>query len=90
MELQLNRAILQQYDQQVARFDQLAGLNLDHLPHEGRAALVMELVHHIDVARMETGIRAVAHYHLLNSGSISSYQTPDMITYRTDPILVSL
>jgi len=90
MELQLNRAILQQYDRQVDRFGQLARLDLGRLPHEAQAALVMELVHHIDVGRTETGVRATAHYHLLDSGSITSHQCPNMLTYSTEPLLIAL
>jgi hypothetical protein len=90
MELQLNRAILQRYDQQIDRFEQLSEIDLNRLPHDGKVALIMELVHHIDISRIETGIRAVAHYHLLDSGSITSHQTPDMLTYRTEPLLIEL
>lgn len=90
MELQLNRALLQEYERQMDRFEQLSQIDLSRLPHEGQAALVMELVNHIDVARTQKGIRAITHYDLLDMGSISSHQTPDMLTYRTAPLEIEL
>lgn len=90
IELQISRAILQQHEQKFERLEHLGGIDLDRLPHEGKAALMMELVHHIDIQQSDFGVLATMHYHLLDPGSITSHQSQHSLTYKTIPLKVYL
>jgi DNA invertase Pin-like site-specific DNA recombinase len=83
IELQISRAILQQHEQKFDRLDYLSGIDLNRLPYEGQVALVMEMVHHVAVKQSDFGVVITVHYHLLDPGSITSHQSQQSLTYKT-------